>query len=415
MDRKEQISTTSSLHNSQLQLGRSTVMTRYLTFLFAIACGVAVANIYFAHPLLTAISDEFKIQHSIIGTVISITQICYALGLVFLVPHGDLINPRKLIIVQMLLLVLALFFIGISPTSTFLFIGMALVGFLATVTQTLVAFASTLSNPTERGRILGIVTSGVVIGILLARTFAGVLTDFSGWRSVYLTAAAILFLIICLLYRILPNYRNRQSHLSYPHLLHSVLLLFLQERILWIRGILGFFIFTSFSILWTSLVLPLSAAPYHLSHTAIGAFGIAGVAGALAAMKAGNLADKGKGQRTTAIALFLLLISWIPISMINYSLFLLVIGVILLDLAVQAIHVTNQSIIFTVRPEARSRLTAAYMIFYSIGSASGAIFSTYVYAKYGWNGVCILGATISGIALLFWAITFFKAYHEKGI
>ena len=132
-------------------------------------------------------------------------------------------------------------------------------------------------------------------------------------------------------------------------------------------------------------------------------------------MKAGNLADKGKGQRTTAIALFLLLISWIPISMINYSLFLLVIGVILLDLAVQAIHVTNQSIIFTVRPEARSRLTAAYMIFYSIGSASGAIFSTYVYAKYGWNGVCILGATISGLALLFWAITFFKAYHENGI
>lgn len=115
MDRKEQISTTSNLHNSQLLLGRSTVMTRYLTFLFAIACGVAVANIYFAHPLLTAISDEFKIQHSIIGTVISITQICYALGLVFLVPHGDLINPRKLIIVQMLLLVLALFLLGFLP------------------------------------------------------------------------------------------------------------------------------------------------------------------------------------------------------------------------------------------------------------------------------------------------------------
>lgn len=415
MARKEKKLPPSNIHISELQLGLSSVMSRYLTFLFAIACGVAVANIYFAHPLLNAMSDEFKIQHSIIGLVITITQICYALGLLFLVPLGDLLNPRKLIIVQMLILVLALFIIGISPTTTVLFIGMAIVGFLATVTQTLVAFASTLSKPSERGRIVGIVTSGVVIGILLARTFAGILTDLSGWRSVYLTAAAILFIIICLLYRKLPNFRNEQSHLSYPNLLRSVLLLFVQERILWIRGILGLLIFTSFSILWTSLVLPLSAAPYHLSHTAIGAFGIAGVAGALAAMKAGSLADKGMGQRTTGIALLLLLISWIPIRLINHSLFLLVIGVILLDLAVQAIHVTNQSIIFTVRPEARSRLTASYMIFYSIGSATGAILSTYIYANYGWNGVCLLGSMISGTALLFWAVTFYMSEQKKGV
>ncbi len=414
MNGKEEITTNLNRHNGQLQSRFSTSMSRSMTLLFAIACGMAVANIYFAHPLLDAISNEFKIDHSTIGVVITITQICYALGLLLLVPLGDFFNPRLLIIGQMLLTVVALIIIGIAPTSTILFIGMAIVGILATVTQTLVAYASTLSNPTERGRIVGFVTSGVVIGILLARTFAGALTDLSGWRSVYLTSAVLMFFIVGLLYRKLPDFRSERTAMSYPKLLRSVLLLFVQERILRIRGILAFLIFTSFSILWTSLVLPLSAAPYHLSHTAIGAFGFAGVAGALAAAKAGRLADRGLGQRTTGIALLLLVISWFLIRLINYSLLPLVIGVILLDLAVQAVHVTNQSMIFTVRPEARSRLTASYMIFYSIGSATGAIISTNIYASYGWNGVCLLGASISAFTLLFWAITLHLSEQVKG-
>ncbi len=414
MNGKEEITTNLNRHNGQLQSRFSTTMSRSMTLLFAIACGMAVANIYFAHPLLDAISNEFKIDHSTIGVVITITQICYALGLLLLVPLGDFFNPRLLIIGQMLLTVVALIIIGIAPTSTILFMGMAIVGILATVTQTLVAYASTLSNPTERGRIVGFVTSGVVIGILLARTFAGALTDLSGWRSVYLTSAVLMFFIVGLLYRKLPDFRSERTAMSYPKLLRSVLLLFVQERILRIRGILAFLIFTSFSILWTSLVLPLSAAPYHLSHTAIGAFGFAGVAGALAAAKAGRLADRGLGQRTTGIALLLLVISWFLIRLINYSLLPLVIGVILLDLAVQAVHVTNQSMIFTVRPEARSRLTASYMIFYSIGSATGAIISTNIYASYGWNGVCLLGASISAFTLLFWAITLHLSEQVKG-
>lgn len=263
----------------------------------------------------------------------------------------------------MLLSVFALIVVGVAPSSTVLFIGMAFVGILATVTQTLVAYASILANPKDRGRIVGFVTSGVVIGILLARTFAGTLTDLAGWRSVYLTSAVLMLFVIGLLYRNLPNLEHKKTAMTYRKLLRSVLLLFVEERILRIRGILALLIFTSFSILWTSLVLPLSAAPYNLSHTAIGAFGLAGVAGALAATKAGQLVDRGFGERTTGIALSLLLLSWLLIKLMNHSLFLLVIGVILLDLAVQAVHVTNQSILFTVRPEARSRLTASYMIF----------------------------------------------------
>ncbi|PGB64860.1 MFS transporter [Bacillus wiedmannii] len=406
MNSKEKTMTIRKHTHTQVHSPVHATMSRYMTLLFAIACGMAVANIYFAHPLLDSLSNEFKISHSTIGIVITITQVCYALGLLLFVPLGDLLNQKKLIIAHMLLSVFALIIIGCASSSTVLFIGMALVGILATVTQTLVAYASILANPAERGRIVGFVTSGVVIGILLARTFAGTLTDLAGWRSVYLTSAILLLCVTVLLHRNLPTLEHKKvTTLSYRKLIYSAFLLFIEERLLRIRGILALLIFTSFSILWTSLVLPLSASPHNLSHTAIGAFGLAGVAGALAATKAGQLADKGLGQRTTGIALLLLVLSWLLIKSINHSLLLLVFGIILLDLAVQAVHVTNQSMLFTVRTEVRSRLIASYMIFYSIGSATGAILSTNTYAKYGWDGVCILGVSVSACALLFWIIT----------
>lgn len=381
------------------------IISRNVALLFSIACGIVVANIYYAQPLLDAISNEFGISHSFVGLVITITQIFYALGLLLLVPLGDLLNRRWLIAGQMLLSVLALIVVGTATSSIVLFVGIAAVGFLAVVTQTLVAFAATLAAPAERGRVVGVVTSGIVIGILLARTFAGVLMDLAGWRSVYLVSAVLTLIMACVLFRVLPHYEHKRESLSYQQLIRSMFTLFAQERTLRIRAALGMMIFTAFSILWTSLVLPLSVPPFSLSHTAIGAFGLAGVAGALAAARAGRLADRGLGQKTTGVALILLLISWLPISYVQHSLIALIVGIILLDLAVQAVHVTNQSMILTLRPEARSRLTAGYMIFYSIGSATGSIASTSIYVYFGWNGVSLLGAIVSALALLFWLLT----------
>ncbi|KKO53258.1 MFS transporter [Paenibacillus sp. DMB20] len=384
---------------------QGSLMSRYVTLLFAVICGMSVANIYFAQPILDDLSSEFSIDHSTIGILITITQVFYAAGLLLLVPLGDLLNQRRLIMGQMLLSMIALVIVGTASSSMALFAGMALVGLLAVVTQTLVAFAATMAAPAERGRVVGMVTSGIVIGILLARSIAGILTDLAGWRSIYLVSAAVLFLMVCVLIKVLPKVERRVKSLSYLHLLKSVFMLFAQERILRIRAILALLIFTDFSILWTSLVLPLSAPPLSLSHTAIGLFGLVGVAGALAAARAGKLADRGYGQRTTGLSLMLLLISWLLINRMEQSLFVLALGIILLDLAVQAVHVTNQSMILALHTEARSRLTAGYMIFYSIGSATGSIASTHVYAFYGWDGVCLLGASVSAVALLFWVMT----------
>ncbi|PGE14428.1 MFS transporter [Bacillus toyonensis] len=386
-------------------LNQQPSMSHALALLFAAACGMSVANIYFAQPLLDQLSNEFGINHSIIGVVITVTQIFYGVGLLLLVPLGDLLNQRRLIVGQMLLSTTALVIVGTASSSMVLFAGMALVGLLAVVTQTLVAFAATIASPTERGRVVGIVTSGIVIGILLARTFAGILTDVAGWRSVYLFSAVLMLLMVFMFIKMLPNVEREVKSLPYPQLIRSVLTLFIQERTLRVRSVLAMLIFADFSILWTSLVLPLSTPPIALSHSAIGAFGLVGVAGALAAARAGKLADQGYGQRTTGIALALLLISWLFISYMEQSLIALVIGIVLLDLAVQAIHVTNQTMILPLHTEARSRLTAGYMVFYSIGSAGGSIASTQIYTHFGWGGVSLLGASVSAFALLFWAMT----------
>jgi predicted MFS family arabinose efflux permease len=380
-------------------------LPRSVLLLFAVACGLSVANVYCAQPLLDTIASDFAMNQASVGIVVTTTQIGYAIGLLMVVPLGDLLDRRKLIVSQLLLSVLALLMVGTASTRVALLAGVFLVGLLAVVVQVLVAFAATLAAPAERGQAVGTVTSGVVLGILLARTAAGALTDLAGWRSSYFASAVLTLLVAGALYRVLPNHANEETSSSYPRLLRSVIALFLHEPLLRVRAILALLIFAAFSVLWTSLVLPLSSPPISLSHTKIGLFGLVGVAGALAAGRAGRLADRGMAQWTTGIALALLLISWLPIGYAEHSLWALIAGIVALDLAVQAVHVTNQSMIFAVRPEARSRLVAAYMVFYSIGSAGGAIASTFVYALNGWKGVAMLGAAISALALLFWGLT----------
>ncbi|WP_081667684.1 MFS transporter [Paenibacillus pinihumi] len=399
------ITSADSKREEKREARRTSPLPASLTLLFAVAAGLSVANIYFAQPLLDMIALEFGIQPASIGSMITITQICYALGLFFLVPLGDFLNQKRLVLAHMLLTAIALIIVGTASEKSLLLAGFALVGLLAVVVQVLVAFASKLSSPASRGQTVGMVTSGIVIGILLARTFAGIVSDLAGWRAVYYVSAALTLLLAAILFRALPGSHRQPMELSYPQLLRSMLALFVHEPVLRIRAILCMLIFTVFSILWTPLVLPLSAPPLSLAHSVIGLFGLAGAAGAIGAARAGRLADRGFGQRTTFVALLILIASWLPISLLQHSLWALAAGIVILDLAVQAVHVTNQAMILSAQSAAGSRLTATYMIFYSIGSAAGAIASTVVYAYSGWSGVCVLGAAVSTLTLLFWSFT----------
>jgi predicted MFS family arabinose efflux permease len=383
----------------------SRALPRPLVTLFAVTCGLAVANVYYAHPVLDAIAASFGIGQATVGIVVTVTQIGYGIGLVLLVPLGDVLDRRRLIVTQLVLSTVALVVVGTAGSTIVLLAGMVMVGVLAVVTQVLVAFAATAAGDHERGAIVGTVTSGVVIGILLARTFAGSMTDVAGWRAVYFVSAALTLTVSALLWRFLPSLSRPAHRIGYGRLLGSVVTLYRTEPTLRIRAGLAMLIFAAFNVLWTSLLLPLREPPHSMSHGAIGLFGLVGAAGALGASRAGRLADRGLGRVTTGVALALLLVSWLPIALVRHSLLALVVGLVVLDLAVQAVHVTSQSIIYQIDPAARSRLVGAYMVFYSIGSAGGAIASTGVYALAGWTGVCLLGAAISGAALALWAIT----------
>ncbi|WP_406090749.1 MFS transporter [Streptomyces sp. NBC_01013] len=382
------------------------MLSRGVVILLAVACGAAVANVYFSQPLLVTVGHDLGMSPALVGAVVTLTHVGYGLGLLFLVPLGDVVDRRRLVVAQLLLLVLALVVVATARTAAILLAGLASMGLLAVVTQTLVAFAASLAPPAGRGRVVGLVTSGVVIGILLARTASGVMADLVGWRSVYLGSASLTALLALVLHRVLPGRDGAPpAALRYGQLLRSTITLFARERLLRLRALFGLLIFAAFSTLWSSVALPLSGAPYHLSHSEIGALGLIGVVGAPAATVAGRLNDRGFSGRTTGIALALLVGSWLPLSFTRSSLVALAVGVILLDFAVQAVHVTNQTLIYELHPDAGGRLIGGYMVFYSIGSATGAIAATSLYAVGGWGAVCALGAAFSCVGLVLWAFT----------
>ncbi|MFE1599621.1 MFS transporter [Methylobacterium sp. ID0610] len=380
-------------------------LSRPLALIFAAACGISVANVYYAQPLLDAIAESVAIDPASIGLVVTLTQLGYAIGLVAIVPLGDRLDRRRLILGQVGLSVPALIVVASAPTPAVLLVGMVALGLLSVVVQVLVAFAATLAAPAERGRAIGLVTSGVVIGILASRVAAGAIADLAGWRMVYGVSAVLMLVMTGILWRVLPREGRRMPDESYAAILRSIPVLFAEQPLLRMRALLALLIFAAFSTFWTSLVLPLSAAPHAFPHGVIGLFGLVGLVGALAARGAGRLADQGLGPATTGAALLLLLASWGLIALLPVSLAALLVGVLMLDLAVQAVHVTNQSLIVARFPDSHSRLIGGYMVFYSLGSGLGALASTIAYAHAGWAGVALLGAGFSGTALALWACT----------
>jgi predicted MFS family arabinose efflux permease len=375
-----------------------------LAVLLAIASGVAVANIYYAQPLLEQIGHDLGVGPAGLGLVTTVTQVGYLLGLILIVPLGDLINRRVLIVAGCVIAAAALLAVAVAPHPLMFLIASGIVGVASVVQQVIIAYAAVLSSPATRGRILGIVTSGVVIGILLARTVSGLLADALGWRSIYLVSAALMLGLALVLARKLPPEIVTRSAVSYRRLITSVVTLTVHERVFRVRSLITLFMFAGFGALWGSIALPLTAAPWHLSTTEVGLFGLVGAAGAAGAARAGTLADRGRAQWVTGVTLILFAAAWAPIAWLPHSLILLIIGIVVIDLAGQAIHVTNQHLILKIDPTASSRLIGSNMVYYAIGTGGGAIAATIAYSTWGWSAVCILGAGFSALALLIWVV-----------
>ncbi|MBE1532493.1 MFS transporter [Actinomadura algeriensis] len=376
-------------------------MSRKTRLLLAVVCGVAVASVYAGQPVLGPMGRDLDVPVDSLGWFVATGQLGYLAGLVLLVPLGDMLDRRRLIAAHLALVAAGTGLTAAAPVAWAAYSGLAVAGVFAVVVQTTVAYTASLSPAAERGRDLGIVISGVVIGILGSRIVAGVLADLWGWRSIYLTLAFLAAVLALLVLTLLPA-DVRQDTARYGHVLRSFGGLFVQPVFL-SRGLIAFFLFASFGTLWSGMALPLADAPWHLGETQIGLFGIAGLAGALGAARSGRWGDAGHAHRVTGVALAALLASWAAIGQLPWSLPLLILGVLLLDFAVQAVHVSNQHTLTAAYPDRTSTTIGAYMVFYSLGSALGATATTALFEATAWPGPTVLGAALALCALATWA------------
>ena len=379
-----------------------------LILLMSIATGLAVASNYYAQPLLDTIARNFSLSASTAGFIVTSAQLGYAAGLLFLVPLGDMFERRMLIVSMTLLAAGGMLITASSQSLGMLILGTALTGLFSVVAQILVPLAATLATPDKRGKVVSTIMSGLLLGILLARTVAGLLANLGGWRTVFWVASVLMALMAVALWRGLPKMKS-DTHLNYPQLLGSVFSLFIHDKLLRTRAMLGCLTFANFSILWTSMAFLLAAPPFNYSEGMIGLFGLAGAAGALGARPAGGFADKGKSHLTTTMGLLLLLLSWLAIWFGHASVPMLIIGILVLDLTVQGVHITNQTVIYRIHPDARNRLTAGYMTSYFIGGAAGSLISASAWQHAGWAGVCLAGTTVAILNLLVW----WRGFHRQ--
>ncbi|WP_353167509.1 MFS transporter [Providencia sp.] len=378
-------------------------LTTGLTILMAIATGLVVASNYYAQPLLDTIAAQFNLTTNMAGFIVTAAQLGYAVGLLFLVPLGDLFERKRLILFMTFLSASGLLITALSTNIWQILLGTALTGLFSVVAQVLIPMAASIAPPNKRGKAVGIIMSGLLLGILLARTVSGAVAMVGGWRAIYWVAFVLLIILLIVLAIKLPRY-HQKANLNYFQLLCSIGRLFFSTPVLAVRASLGALSFANFGLLWTAMAFLLASPPFNYSEGTIGLFGLVGAAGALMASQAGHLVDKGKGKIITTIGLVLLLLSWLPIGLAKHSLIAFIIGILVLDLAVQAVHVTSQSTLYRIMPEARNRLTAGYMTSYFIGGALGSLLSGYAYERAGWEGVAIAGVSLTALSLIIWVI-----------
>ncbi|TVZ07001.1 MFS transporter [Trebonia kvetii] len=382
-----------------------------LVRLMAVTCAVTVANLYYAQPLLHSIGSDLHVSQGSASLLVTVGQAGYALGLLFIVPAGDIIRRRPLLTALLACCALTLAASALAPSLLVLDVAAGLAGVTSVVVQMLVPYAATLASDRERSRVIGTLMGGLLIGILLSRTFAGVVAGFAGWRAVYGIAAGFMALTAVMLRRALPDH-GPQLAISYREQLRGVLRVARAEPALRWRSLIAACGFGSFACFWTTVTFLLAGPQFGFSQLDIGLFALVGAAGAITSMAAGRLLDARPGLRWPAsgAALALLAVAYLPIGLGGAhlgaaGLVLLIVGVLLMDACVQASHVINQSVIYDLLPEARSRLTTVYITTMFAGGAIGSAAGAQAYAHWGWTGATLTAAALPLAGLLCWLAT----------
>ncbi len=376
-------------------------MDRRLGLVVAVCTGLVVANNYYAQPLLDAIADTFGASTTSVGLVVTASQVGYAVGLALVVPLGDCVDRRKLLAWLLGVAVIGLAVMALAPGWQMLGAAALMVGVASVVGQILVPLAATLAGEGERGRVIGNVMTGLLLGILGARVVAGLIAEVAGWRTMFWIAAGLMVAMTVWLLRRLPQVPP-SAPLAYRRLLASVVALVREEPVLRERMIYGAATFASFGVFWTSVAFLLAGPPYHWSDATIGLFTLFGVAGAVAAQFAGRLADRGHARVQTGVFLTATVVSFGLAHLGSHDVVALAVAVAAMELGIQGTHITNQHEFYALRPDARSRLNTAYMTAYFAAGSAGSGLSAWAYGVWGWGAVCALGAAFPFVGLVVW-------------
>lgn len=381
------------------------VLTPGLLRLMAFAGGASVANMYYCQPLLEQMQGAFRVTMPQVSSIPTLTQAGCAAGMLLFVPMGDIIERRGLILRLLAGVTTALVVAALAPNLGLLVAASLAIGLTSVVPHVIIPFAAQLARPEQRGQAVGTVLGGLLTGILLARTLAGFVGGELGWRVMYGVAAVLMIGLALLLARTLPR-SVPTSKLTYPQILASVVSLVRELPTLREAALIGGLTFGAFMAFWTTLVFLLSGAPYHIHAAGEGAglFGLIGVVGALAAPIMGRVADRRGPRLTLGLALVITIISYGLLWILGTYLWGLVLGVILLDFGIQSAHVSNQTRIYALRPEARSRLNTVYMVTYFLGGVLGTSLGAMAWHRAGWTGVCGVGTSMLLLALLVFGV-----------
>ncbi|MFH6943266.1 MFS transporter [Flavobacterium sp. FlaQc-50] len=380
--------------------------------LFMAACtGLIVANLYYCQPLIVLIANEFKIPEASAGTITYLTQAGYAIGLFFMVPLGDKIERKKQILMTTFATVIALIIAATSTNFFVLQIASLLIGITSIVPQLILPLAASLTAPEQRGKVVGTIMSGLLLGILLSRTLSGFIGQLFGWRSMFWIAAGICTLIFFAIQKKLPV-NKPQFEGSYGQLIKSLFTLIKTQPVLREATLINVFCFAQFGAFWTTMVLLLSGEPFNFNSATIGLFGIVGASGALAAPLVGKMGDKGNPRVAVGYGCLLMLISFMVFYFSIESVIGIVIGIVFIDIGIQGVHISNQTRVYSLLPEARNRLNTVFMSFSFLGTAAGSAYGLLLWKLGGWHAVTIGCAVLALLALIVYGVTY-KSKSKK--
>ena len=380
--------------NAQLDISQD----KALLWLMAIACGLCAGANYYCQPLIHSIQQYFQVPESQVALTVTFAQVSYALGLLFIVPMGDIVNKTKFIPLLMFFSAIGLLICAFAVNLPMLWIGTILVGLFSVAAQVLIPLATMAVQPEKTGEVVGFLMSGLLVGLLLSTSLAGLFSNLVNWKLIYIVSSILMLILAFMLKSRLPHVPT--SKMSYGKIFHSMAVLLSEEKRLIYRSLIGGFAFAAMSILFSTIAVLLTSEPFKLPDFMVGVATLIGVFGALSTTKIGKFADRGHTTLLTWIGIVILAISWVFLYFGGKSLISYILGYGIINLGLAIVHTSNQNIIFRLRPNAKSRINSIYMTVYFTGGACGSALGVYAWHHGGWTMTCIVGlCLVAGSAL----------------